>query len=311
MATIISIHSFRGGTGKSNSTANIAALLAAEGQRVGVIDTDIQSPGIHVLFGLAGEEIGHTLNDYLWGRCDIRQTVHDVTANLGLGVKDLQHVDAPWHMSTAGCNLGTNPSETHSDRDFDTPDLWATGPQVPRVAEPLRQQPNGVDVKGRVFLIPSSIKSGEITRVLREGYDAQLLTRGFRRLIEELQLDVLLMDTHPGLGEETLLSIVISHTLAIILRPDQQDYEGTAVTVEVARHLKVPRVMLIVNKVPAIFDSVVVKTKVEQTYSCPVVAVLPHSEAMMSLASCGIFALRYPDHPLTAALRLAAASLVA
>ena len=50
MAQIISIHSFRGGTGKSNTTANIAALLAAGGRRVGVVDTDIQSPGIHVLF---------------------------------------------------------------------------------------------------------------------------------------------------------------------------------------------------------------------------------------------------------------------
>ncbi len=311
MATIISIHSFRGGTGKSNSTANIAALLAAEGKRVGVIDTDIQSPGIHVLFGIAGHEIGHTLNDYLWGRCNIRQTVHDVTANLGLGVKDPQHVDTPWHMPTVGRDLGTNPSEPRSNRVFDTPVLPANESQLSRVAKPLCEQPNGFDLEGCVFLIPSSIKSGEITRVLREGYDAHLLTRGFRRLIEDLQLDVLLMDTHPGLGEETLLSIVISHTLAIILRPDQQDYEGTAVTVEVARHLKVPRVVLIVNKVPAMLDSAVVKTKVEQTYNCPVVAVLPHSEAMMSLASCGIFALRYPDHPLTAALKLAAASLVA
>lgn len=52
MATIVSIHSFRGGTGKSNIAANLSTLLAAEGRRVGVIDTDIQSPGIHVLFGL-------------------------------------------------------------------------------------------------------------------------------------------------------------------------------------------------------------------------------------------------------------------
>ena len=52
MPKIISIHSFRGGTGKSNTTANLAALLAADQKRVGVIDTDIQSPGIHVLFGI-------------------------------------------------------------------------------------------------------------------------------------------------------------------------------------------------------------------------------------------------------------------
>ncbi|MFL5804583.1 MAG: ParA family protein, partial [Roseiflexaceae bacterium] len=46
MSQIISIHSFRGGTGKSNTTANVTALLAASGLRVGVIDTDLQSPGI-------------------------------------------------------------------------------------------------------------------------------------------------------------------------------------------------------------------------------------------------------------------------
>ena len=52
MSKIISVHSFRGGTGKSNTTANIAALLAMDGERVGVVDTDIASPGIHVLFNL-------------------------------------------------------------------------------------------------------------------------------------------------------------------------------------------------------------------------------------------------------------------
>jgi MinD-like ATPase involved in chromosome partitioning or flagellar assembly len=46
VSAIISIHSFRGGTGKSNTTANIAAVLAARGFRTAVIDADIQSPGI-------------------------------------------------------------------------------------------------------------------------------------------------------------------------------------------------------------------------------------------------------------------------
>ena len=251
MAKIISVHSFRGGTGKSNITANIATLLAAEGRRVGVIDTDIQSPGIHVLFGLAGEEIGHALNDYLWGRCAIEQTAHDVTPKLG------------------------------------------------------------PEIKGQVFLIPSSIQPGEITRVLREGYDAQVLTRGLRSLIEALDLDVLAIDTHPGLNEETLLSIVLSHVLVVILRPDQQDYEGTGVTVRVARHLQVPHMMLIVNKVPPGFDAAAVRARVEQAYNCPVAAVLPHADEMMALASNGIFALHYPDHPVTAALKQAAASVVA
>jgi MinD-like ATPase involved in chromosome partitioning or flagellar assembly len=159
------------------------------------------------------------------------------------------------------------------------------------------------------FSIPSSMKAGEITRVLHEGYNAQLLTRGFRGLIDALQLDALLIDTHPGLGAETLLSMVISHILAIVLRPDQQDYEGTGVTVQVARKVKVPNMVLIVNKVPSVFDSAAVKAQVEKAYGCPVIGVLPHSEELMALASGGIFSLRYPDHVLTALYREMADSL--
>jgi septum site-determining protein MinD len=245
MARIISVHSFRGGTGKSNTTANLAALMAMAGQRVGVVDTDIASPGIHVLFSMSDIGAGRALNDYLWGRCRIEDTAHDVTASLG------------------------------------------------------------PDVRGKVLLIPSSIKAGEIARILREGYDVGLLNDGFHDVIAALRLDALLVDTHPGLNEETLLSMAISDVLVIVLRPDQQDYQGTAVTVEVARKLDVPCLRLIVNKVPAAFNPEEVRALVEQTYGCPVAAVLPHSDEMMVLASGGVFVTRYPNHPLTALYRQA------
>jgi MinD-like ATPase involved in chromosome partitioning or flagellar assembly len=135
--------------------------------------------------------------------------------------------------------------------------------------------------------------------VLREGYDVGLLNDGFRDLMKDLSLDFLVIDTHPGLNEETLLSIAISGALVIILRPDQQDYQGTAVTVDVARKLEVPNMMLVVNKVPQVFDTEDVKARVENSYKCPVAAVLPHSDEMMALASSGIFAFRYPDNPIT------------
>jgi MinD-like ATPase involved in chromosome partitioning or flagellar assembly len=243
MTKIISVHSFRGGTGKSNTTANIAVLLAMDGNRVGIVDTDIQSPGIHVLFGLTEHDMKHSLNDYLWGECDIKNAAVDVTGKLGL---------------TGG---------------------------------------------GTVFLIPSSVKTNEIARVLREGYDVGLLNDGFEDLIQQLQLDVLLIDTHPGLNEETLLSIAISDGLAIVMRPDQQDYQGTGVTVEVARKLGVPTLLLVVNKVPKTFDSTQVKERVEETYDVQVGAMLPHSDQMMILGSSAIFALEFPDHPVTDELR--------
>ena len=62
MSKIISVHSFRGGTGKSNTTANLAVLLANAGKRVGVIDTDIQSPGIHVLFNFEESKMFYPFN---------------------------------------------------------------------------------------------------------------------------------------------------------------------------------------------------------------------------------------------------------
>lgn len=249
MAKIVSVHSFRGGTGKSNTAANISALLAKQGFRVGVIDTDIQSPGIHVLFNLDGGDIKHTLNDYLWGKCEIQDAAHDVTGRVG------------------------------------------------------------ADIQGQIFLIPSSIKAGEIVRVLREGYDVGLLNDGFRNLVSKLNLDYLIVDTHPGLNEETLLSIAISDVLILIMRPDQQDYQGTAVTVDVARKLDVPNLMLVVNKMPQVFDFDDVRERVEKTYDCTVAAILPHSDEMMALASSDIFALRYPEHEVTKGFEQIAALL--
>jgi len=246
MSKIVSVHSFRGGTGKSNTTANLAALLAMSGARVGVVDTDIQSPGIHILFNLDESEMVHSLNDYLWGKCGIKDAAHDVTGHLG------------------------------------------------------------TQVKGQIFLIPSSIKAGEIARILREGYDVGLLNDGFRDIVTELGLDYLLIDTHPGLNEETLLSIAISDVLVVIMRPDQQDYQGTAVTVDVARKLDVPKMMMLVNKIPSAFDLEDVRARVEQTYKVKVVATLPHSDEMMTLASSGIFSLKYPDSSVTAGLKAVA-----
>ena len=82
MAKVVSVHSFRGGTGKSNTTANVAASLALAGWRVGVIDTDIQSPGIHVLFRLDESEVKNALNDFLFERCAIAEAAYDVPARL-------------------------------------------------------------------------------------------------------------------------------------------------------------------------------------------------------------------------------------
>lgn len=241
MAKVLSLHSFRGGTGKSNITANLAAVFALANRRVGIVDTDIQSPGIHVLFGLGDEGLERTLNDYLWERCRITDVAYDVTPSQAAG--------------------------------------------------------------GKIYLVPSSMKVNEISRILHEGYDARLLKDGFRDLIRQLSLDYLLVDTHPGLNEETLLSIAISHILLIILRPDRQDFQGTSVTVEVAKRLGVPQMFLVLNKVLDDVAKDAYRLKLAETYGVKVGTVLPLSTEVVRMASGGIFYLHDPQHPFSLGIR--------
>ncbi|WP_341988649.1 MinD/ParA family protein [Azorhizobium sp. AG788] len=247
MTRIVSTHSYRGGTGKSNITANVAALLAERGHRVGVVDTDIHSPGIHVLFGLDPSAIRFTLNDYLWGRCAVEDAAVDVT-DAALG--------------------------DHSR--------------------------NGT---GKVLLVPSSMRTGEIARVLKEGYEVDLLNDGFHALCDRLRLDYLLIDTHPGVNDETLLSIAISDCLLLVLRPDHQDYQGTAVTLELARRLEVPQLLLVVNKALASFDAKALAEQISLAYRSPVAAVLPLTEDLVRLGSAGVLSAQMPDCAYVTGLR--------
>lgn len=231
-------------------TANLSAMAASQGKRVAIIDTDIQSPGIHVLFGLDETSLKLTLNDYLWDRCTIAEAAYDVT---------------PASVASQG---------------------------------------------GIIHLIPCSIKAGEIARILNEGYSVMLLNDGLRQLSDDLKLDYLFIDTHPGLNKETLLSIAISDALIIILRPDRQDFQGTAVTLQVANRLDTPKTHLVVNKVLSKYDSNAIREQVSKKFKTPVIGVFPVSEEMIELGSKELFTLAFPNHPYTTELKRVARQVV-
>jgi septum site-determining protein MinD len=243
MSTIVSVHSYRGGTGKSNVVANLAYLAARSGRRVAVMDTDLPSPGLHLVLGLERERIVRTLSDYLFGKCELEEAAYDLSRNVGL----------------AG--------------------------------------------SGALYLIPSSLTVEAITRILAEGYDAAKLSGRFKALLRALDLEILFLDTHPGLNRETLLTTVISDVLLILIRPDQQDYHGTAVLCEVAGRLNVPKVFMVANKVLASLDPGSVREKIEKAYGHKVIGVLPLSEEMLALGSRGLFVSHHPDHPLSGELQ--------
>ena len=250
---IVAIHSFRGGTGKSNITGNLAINLARQGKRVGIIDTDLQSPGIHVLFGLDDIAIDRTINDYLWDECALYEAAHNLSSVL------------PEAALSAG---------------------------------------------GAIHLIPASTQANDITRILQTTYDKKRLLDGLQTIADDLQLDVLLIDTHPGISEETLQAIAVCSLLILVLRPDYQDYQGTSVIVELARMLSAQEMMLLVNKALPRFNVAAYREQLEAAYDVPVVDVLPFSEEMMNLASSEIFSMRYPGHPLSKAVEAVSQKIV-
>lgn len=252
-AKIVAVHSFRGGTGKSNITGNLAVNLAKQGKRVGIIDTDLQSPGIHVLFGLDAADIDRTINDYLWGECALYEAAHNLSSVL---------------------------------------------PEAALVAG------------GAIHLIPASTRANDITRILQTEYDKKKLLDGLQTIADELQLDVLLIDTHPGINEETLQAIAVCSLLILVMRPDYQDYQGTSVIVELARMLSAREMMLLVNKALSGFDVEEYREQLETVYDVSVVDVLPFSEEMMNLASSEIFSMRYPYHPLSKAVEAVSQKII-
>jgi MinD-like ATPase involved in chromosome partitioning or flagellar assembly len=239
---IVSIHSYRGGTGKSNFTANLAWWLATQGKRVGVLDTDLQSPGVHMVFEFDTSRITFTLSDFLFGKCAVEEAVYDITKSLRL------EAQAP---------------------------------------------------SGRLLLLPSSMNIEAITKIVAEGYDVGKLNDSLGRLGRELTLDYLLLDTHPGLNRETMLTTAVSDLQLVLVRPDTQDFHGTAVLLEVARRLGVKRTFLIANKVVSGLTRAAMRQMVDDAFHCELIGCVPLSQEMASLGSRGLFCMKHPQHPIT------------
>ncbi|MFX1492408.1 MAG: MinD/ParA family protein [Promethearchaeota archaeon] len=235
MGKIITIHSFRGGTGKSNLTANLALWAASKGRNVGVMDTDIQSPGLHVLFGLGDKRFRYTLNDYLRKKCTIEKATIDHT-------------------------------------------------------KPMKLR------SGSLHVIPASLNADDISTLIREGYEVADLRRGFKRIMEAKKLDYLFIDTHPGLDQETLLSMATTDLLFVIMRLDQQDFLGTAITLALSKKLGVPATYIVCNKCPGIYDFDEVKRDLETEYKVPVASVIPLFTRLIELGSRQILVQVSPSH---------------
>jgi septum site-determining protein MinD len=227
MGRIVTVHSFRRGVGKSSLVANLAVLLASQGRRVALIDTDFRAPSIHLFFGLPNEESVFTLNDYLWGKCDILSTVQDV--NLGV---------AP---NTEG-KLVIIPA---SDRIADIMQMIRTTPDIDRYADGLEKVEKELDLDILLVDTPAGLNedtlqaiavSNAIVLVLHpEKYDFQgtAVTVDMIRRLQIPAIHLVLNDVQDNLNVEDVRSqleqtyhcagsIVINHTEDLMTLPSGQ-----------------------------------------------------------------------------------------
>jgi MinD-like ATPase involved in chromosome partitioning or flagellar assembly len=72
--TVLAVHSYKGGTGKTTVSVNLAAILAAQGKDVCLIDLDLRAPSLDATFPADGK---FWINDFLSGTCEPLDVLKD------------------------------------------------------------------------------------------------------------------------------------------------------------------------------------------------------------------------------------------
>jgi septum site-determining protein MinD len=110
MGKIIAVHSYKGGTGKTLLSVNLAAAFAKHGKKVCLFDLDFRAPSLSTIFKVENAECW--LNDYLNGTCDINKVLINLDGNdkffVGLAnpateaIRDMSAKDRKWEMRALG-----------------------------------------------------------------------------------------------------------------------------------------------------------------------------------------------------------------
>ncbi|MFC1487715.1 MinD/ParA family protein [Thermoproteota archaeon] len=130
MGKIIAVHSYKGGTGKTSLSVNLAATYARRGKKVCIMDLDFRAPSLHAIFKKQNSD--YWLNDYLNGVCEIDKVLVEATNNHGNdgklmvalanpsteAIRDMTAKDRKWEMKALGRLLALR-SAILNDGNFD------------------------------------------------------------------------------------------------------------------------------------------------------------------------------------------------
>lgn len=77
---VIAVHSYKGGTGKTLVSMNLASIFASQGKNVCLVDLDLRAPSLDATFPADGK---HWINDLLDGRCEPMDLLKDFSKEEG------------------------------------------------------------------------------------------------------------------------------------------------------------------------------------------------------------------------------------
>lgn len=130
MGKIVAVHSYKGGTGKTLLSVNLAATFAKHGKKVCLFDLDFRAPSLFAILKTENSECW--LNDYLNGKCGIEKVLIDLSSRLqGNGtfyaalanpateaIRDMSAKDRKWEMRALGKLLSLR-NALLNDQKFD------------------------------------------------------------------------------------------------------------------------------------------------------------------------------------------------
>jgi septum site-determining protein MinD len=157
--------------------------------------------------------------------------------------------------------------------------------------------------EGRLYLAPARQKGKREHGPANIEADPAKLAEGLHGLGKEFGLDVFVINAQAGLDRLALSCIALADILLIVLTLNKQDYLSTGVTLDLARKLEVPDIILTVNRVPERYDLDRVKERVETTFNCGASVLIPLRDELKLDLDDGVSVAAGPSHPIVALAR--------
>ncbi len=250
MVKLISIHSSRGGTGKSLISSNIGTILAQEGWNVAILDFDFRAPSLLTIFHAKGIP-KKWMNDVLEGKARVEDVMVDLTVK------------------------------------------WKTkGKLLLGFANPNMEAMREIAQKDRKWQMQAlkRIVSMKIT------------------LQEKFNIDIIIIDTSPGVQYSSVNAVVSSDISLIISSLDILDIEGVKRMISDLYEPFEKETYILVNKArPHMFVSEKSKQQMlkdtKKLFNKPLIAIIPCYCDILLAQRISIFSQDNPEHPFSGALK--------